>query len=257
MSGGAPVKLRVEEDTGGLLGTLRAEESAYSQPSSMQPPPRPEASNISRPLKRKRTSDMGPPPRKDPNRPLSLVELLSQSEDAKSPTKKEPSPKQPPASYHPPPVEYSLPSWQAPPPPPPAPPAPPQQQQNQSAWTSTTYAPPYQPQAYSTQPQARIQPYPQPQGYTTTQSTAVPIPRDPKQLPPKYQYQPTPSKMGPKAQGLFSTLKPVRKEELTSYEPHFVIYSGSRAKTSCHNCRLSKKKVCLRHSFPVLRRVAS
>ncbi|KAK4546542.1 hypothetical protein LTR36_001759 [Oleoguttula mirabilis] len=240
---GGQVQLRQEEDTGGLLGTLQAEHSAYTEPANMHPPPVPtEASSVGRPLKRKRDSGMGPPPpRQDPSKPLSLVDLLKQSEDARSPPPPPPASPTPAApSYNPPPVEYSLPSWQAPPPPPPAPAHLPPQQASQgmryqSSSNGSTYAPPYQPQQYQQQP-----PYPTVYG----QAAPVAIPRTPSQPGPKQEYKGVPNKHA-RGQGLFSTLKPVRKEEYTAYEPHFVMYHSARAKTSCHNCRTSKKKVGL------------
>lgn len=231
---GLPVPLRQERDTGGLLGTLRAEEAAYFKPAPMPPPSRTQVSNISRPLKRKRdpSSDVAG---NDPTRPMSLVDLLKQSEDAKIPAKRDASAK-PSASYNPPPIEYSLPSWQAPPSPPPPPvPAFAQQQNNgyQSTWNGSSYAPPYQPQKY-----------PQQQQPAYLQTAAMSTSRNPTLAPSGHRYQGTPSKVNvPTGHGLFSTLKPVRKEAHTTYEPHFVIYSGNRAKTSCQHCRLSKKKV--------------
>ncbi|KAI7241024.1 hypothetical protein KC330_g866 [Hortaea werneckii] len=217
-------------DTGGLMGALRAEESAYARPNVMPPPPPPEVSNISRPLKRKRTADLAPPP-SNPEKPMSLVDLLKQSSDAKAPAQPEtPQPK--PARGQQPPVDYSLPWWQGPAAG--APPAPSAQDVGgyPPPLNATGYVPPYQPQQYYGK-QILSQPSPMP----------PPPPQNPSQAPDGHRYQGVPSKVTvPKGQGLFSTLKPVRTEDRTTYEPHFIMYSGIRAKASCQNCRFSKKK---------------
>ncbi|RMY65613.1 hypothetical protein D0863_08991 [Hortaea werneckii] len=216
-------------DTGGLMGALWAEESAYARPRAMPPPPPPEVSNISRPLKRKRTSDLAPPP-SNPEKPLSLVDLLKQSSDAKAPAQPEtPQPK--PVRGQQPPVDYSLPWWQGPAAVA-APPAPSVQGVgDHPPMSAANYVPPYQPQQYYGK-QILPQPLPMP-----------PPPQSPSQAPDGRRYQGAPSKVTvPKGQGLFSTLKPVRTEERTTYEPHFIMYNGVRAKASCQNCRFSKKK---------------
>lgn len=226
------VQLRQEEDTGGLLGTLQAEGSMQPSPATMHS----EGPKVGRPRKRKRDSDMAPPPPppRDPGKPLSLSELLRQSDDAKTSTAAPLPPPKPAATYNPPPVEYALPSWQAPPPPPPPPhahhqPPPSSGPPFQPAWNGSTYAPPYQPQYYQQRPPT----YPPP--------SAVPIPRAGAHQT-KQHWQAPPGHVV-NAQGLFSTLKAVRKEDHTTNGPKFVIYQPSRAKTSCHNCRISKKKV--------------
>ncbi|KAI7475868.1 hypothetical protein KC357_g4872 [Hortaea werneckii] len=219
-------------DTGGVMEALRAEESAYVRPRMMPPPPPPEVSNISRPLKRKRTADLAPPP-SNPEKPMSLVDLLKQSSDAKAPAQPEtPQPK--PARGQQPPVEYSLPWWQGPAAVAAAPPAPSAQGVGgyRPPMNAMNYVPPYQPQQYYGK-QILPQPLPMP----------PPPAQSPSQAPDGHRYQGAPSKVTvPKGQGLFSTLKPVRTEERTTYEPHFIMYNGVRAKASCQNCRFSKKK---------------
>ncbi|TKA61750.1 hypothetical protein B0A55_12481 [Friedmanniomyces simplex] len=193
--------------------------SAFANAEAMMAPSsRPEASSTSKSLKRKRASEV-PAPRRDPNKPLSLVELLQQSERAKSPTETEKVEVKPTAKNAlPPPIDYNLPSWQAPPPP----------------------------------PLGRIAARlandkgPTPYGGISAQVAPVAIPR----VQSGYQTKPTPQayqslpqgKQHPKAQDLFSTPKAVRKEEYAGYEPHFVVFNANRAKTSCYSCRISKKK---------------
>ena len=238
VGGSKKAQRQQDGDAGGLLGTLQAEKSAYSEDGATK-------LGDERPRKRKRDSGMGPPPpRADPNKPLSLMELLKQSEHARSPPPEPVITKTAPVSFAPPPVEYALPSWQAPPPPPPPPPVPVVTQPTtqppvyQPTWAGTGYAPPYQPQQYQPPPPAPAYPSPY------AQTPPVAIPRTPSQTSAATQqaYNGLPGRH-PKAQGLFSTLKPVRKEEHTSYEPHFIMYQSARAKSSCQPCRLSKKKV--------------
>ncbi|KAK1090579.1 hypothetical protein LTR48_008020, partial [Friedmanniomyces endolithicus] len=182
--------------------------------------------------KRKRPWEVPAPP---PNKPLSLLELLQQSEGAKSPTATQKADVKPTStSALPPPIDYNLPSWQPPAPPPPFPVVTPlatgKGPMSYRDWKSAPYPPPYQPQQ-----QTRIGSF-----------APVAIPR----LQPGYQTKPTPqayqglpsSKQHPKAQGMFSTLKPVRKDEYAGFEPQFVAYNGQRAKTSCYPCRMSKRK---------------
>lgn len=222
-------------DTGGLFGTLQNETSAFEDTGFNPPisaPHRADLPKAARPQKRKRDSDLHAPP--DPSKPLSLVELLRQSESAASPaSSQKEQPKPSVNSNVPPPVDYNLPSWQAPPPPPPAPAQqyqPKQAQQGQYGSYGAPYPPPYQPQNYQS---------------STTQppSNRVAIPRQSQLVPQQQQFLGAPKGQHPQSQGLFSTLKPVRKEDYTAYEPHFVIYQSHRAKSSCTNCRISKKKV--------------
>ncbi|KAK5687062.1 hypothetical protein LTS10_001199 [Elasticomyces elasticus] len=197
-----------EPDTGGLLGALQDQNSAFEVPM-------PGRSDPSKSLKRKRTSDV--PVRRDPNKPLSLVELLQQSESAQSPIEK--AEIKPTAhTLVPPPIEYNLPSWQAPPPPPPVPVAAPIASSKAptayGGWKGAPYPPPYQP----TQP--------------ISQPAPVAIPRATPAQPgyvlkkTQQQYKGVPQGVQhPKAQGLFSTLKPVRKEDYTAgYDSNFVVF---------------------------------
>lgn len=204
---------QAEPDTGGLFGQLQNEHSAVNSfgqtqaPRAEMPPPQ------MKPLKRKRGSE-GPSAYRDPNKPMSLVELLQQSEAAKAPAANDNLLlKNHSNNSIPPPVDYALPSWQTPP---------------SVPRNAKGYQPPYNPQQ-------------------TPGRNLVAIPRKPKQTTALQQVRlgAPQGKVNPEAQGLFSTLKPVRKEEFTSYEPHFVMYQSHRAKTSCHNCRVSKKKVCI------------
>ncbi|TKA76419.1 hypothetical protein B0A55_05186 [Friedmanniomyces simplex] len=226
-----------EPDTGGLLGALQDQRGAFANAqSATSSTSRPEASSTGKSLKRKRAFDV-PAPRRDPNKPLSLLELLQQSEGAKSPTATEKAEIKPTAhTALPPPIDYNLPSWQAPAPPPPvpiaAPPATGKGPTPYGGWKGAPYPPPYQPQQH-------------PRG-ASGQTAPVAIPRiqsgyHTKPTPQAYQGLPS-GKQHPKAQGLFSTLKPVRKEDYGSFEPHFVVYNGHRAKTSCYSCRVSKRK---------------
>ncbi|KAK0890093.1 hypothetical protein LTR91_025516 [Friedmanniomyces endolithicus] len=155
------------------------------------------------------------------NKPLSLVELLQQSEGAKSPTETEKVEVKPTAKNAvPPPIDYNLPSWQAPPPPPlgrvaarlandkdPPP---------YGGWKGVPYPPPHQPQQYQQGISAQVPPVAIPRvqsGYQT------------KPTPQAYQGLPQ-GKQHPKAQGLFSTPKPVRKEKYAGYELHFVVFNA-------------------------------
>lgn len=233
------VQLRQEEDTGGLLGTLQAERTAYDGPATTQPTPtRPESSSTGKPLKRKRDSGMGPPPpRNNPNKPLSLADLLKQSEDARSPPPAATaSPTPAVSSSVPPPVEYSLPSWQAPAPPPPPPPAYKHPAQHPAHGPSmldgSRYAPPYQPQQYQppSLPTAYVQP---PAAHSKKRQVQSKQIQEYHGVPNKHQH----------GQGLFSTLKPVRNDRFATYEPRNVNYQRPHAKISCQNCRMGKKRV--------------
>ncbi|KAK1064755.1 hypothetical protein LTR74_008470 [Friedmanniomyces endolithicus] len=220
-----------EPDMGGLHGALQDQRmTSTNAEGAASYPDRTEVYVPSR--KRKRPWEVPAPP---PNKPLSLLELLQQSEGAKSPTATQKADVKPTStSALPPPVDYNLPSWQPPAPPPPFPVATPlatgKGPMSYRDWKSAPYPPPYQPQQ-----QTRIGSF-----------APVAIPR----LQPGYQTKPTPQayqglpsgKQHPKAQGMFSTLKPVRKDEYAGFEPQFVAYNGQRAKTSCYPCRMSKRK---------------
>jgi hypothetical protein len=227
-----------EPDTGGLLGQLQNEHTAYEAPRRPSPPvtaPQPVAPKPAKSLKRRRDSGM------DSNKPMSLAELLQQSDGAHSPAVTKSPLVQ--AHAHPPPVDYNLPSWDVPlpPPPPPKVPLPPPRPQHGN-WSNTAYQRPDPPYKYQAPPSA-----PSPMS-----NPSVTIPKKGRAPPyitqvsePAQKSLGAPSgKQHPQAQGLFSTLKPVKKEAFHAYEPQFVMYrSAQRAKNSCQNCRISKKKV--------------
>ena len=202
-------------------------------------------SSTARPIKRKRDSgsNFAQVPR-DPDATLSLAELLSQSAAASAP---------PPQSQQqlrlndarsfPPPVDYSLPSWQTPLPIHQQPPRPRPIAASKST-PKSQYPPPY--------PATFTSPYPPPNsagskpplnpmqsGTKSRDVVSRPLP-----TPPQQEYFGLPRDHIPQSQGLFSTLKPVAKDNF-ALQPHFVQYSGHRAKTSCRNCRIAKKKVRL------------
>jgi len=220
-----------------LIGALQGEGTAFPDSNSTPPPPQPTPPNPGASLKRKRDSDMPIPSSKSPEETISLAALLRRSEAASRPTPPDLQPKIPTGYSVAPPVDYALPSWQTPPAPPPAvspqvhSAAPIQEQQPyRPAWNGAGYAPPY-----------RLQQYQQTVAYPTTQPP-VAIPRAAQQQ--HLQEHQSLSSHHSQPQGLFSTLKPVRKDDYTTTgsEPHFIIYQSNRARTSCHNCRLSKKK---------------
>lgn len=221
--GGEGSEVAQPTESGGLLGRLQNEESAFVSPpgSGSQG-----ASNVGRPPKRKRDQDT--PNR--PGKPPSLVDLLKQSE-ASEKAKAKPPDKPAPATapMYPPPMNYDLPSWQAPPPPLPAVKIAKARQPAASA--HQPYQPPYQPSA------AHQSVYPQ----------------DPPQQTPTTARQPSYSDQGhhasqttqsssksansatPGATPLFTTMKPFR------IETPLTLYSG-RTRSSCTNCRYGKKK---------------
>ena len=204
---------------GGLLGRLQSEKSAFATPpvpgSGSQG-----GSNIGRPLKRKRDEET---PSK-PDKSLSLVDLLRQSEAPEKPT----TPVKPaPRSMHPPPMNYDLPSWQAPPPPPPQAKPPVQiPRAGQTTNGATPYPPPYQPQNHAETPQHHLQRQP---------STSSQTPASSHNDSGYYSQTPSQSQSQPTNQALFSTLKP------TPSAPPPTFYSG-RTRSSCTNCRYGKKK---------------
>ncbi|KAK1021732.1 hypothetical protein LTS16_026286 [Friedmanniomyces endolithicus] len=206
-----------EPDTGGLFGSevgvreRGSYDGTFKSAGSLQHQQVPEAqTRVRRASTQKRS-----------NKPLSLVELLQQSEGAKSPTETEKVEVKPTAKNAvPPPIDYNLPSWQAPPPPPlgrvaarlandkdPPP---------YGGWKGVPYPPPHQPQQYQQGISAQVPPVAIPRvqsGYQT------------KPTPQAYQGLPQ-GKQHPKAQGLFSTPKPVRKEKYAGYELHFVVFNA-------------------------------
>ena len=232
-------------DTGGLFGKLQSEKSACSAP------PRPQAqavsqqqqaSNVGRPLKRKRDSDASEGP-KESGKPLSLVDLLKKSAKIESRVAPSPSPNTSTQNgARPPPVNYDLPSWQKPPTPPtaPQPPPVPKQKPPQTPQNGTQFTSPYQP--YQPPYQPHQSPYPQQtqQGYLPT----PPQSKQPKQPQAQQQYLGLP-KHHPQSQGLFTTMKSVASDPpITHYVP--VSVQSVRAKQSCTNCRYGKKKVSSR-----------
>ena len=209
-------------DTGGLFGRLQAEKSAYVPPPNTQVTPvtgRQEASNIGKPLKRKRDSEYTVPS-SEPGKPLSLVELLRQSESAGSPSARSVSTPKSASNRHPPPVTYDLPSWQTPPPVP-------VNRQTKPPQYGTQYGAPYPPPYQPTQhPQTPSQP-PKPAASRL------------QQVPPRQEYfGSAPTQPHPQGQGLFATLKPVQPDPPAQW----TVYS-QRAGNSCTNCRYGKKQV--------------
>lgn len=182
------------------------------------PPPdtidRQEVSNIGKPLKRKRESDTPTHSARDTSKPLSLAELLRQSMSTDVPTSAPSTTVHTATSMHPPPVTYDLPSWQVPPP------VPISRQNAQASQHSAPYPPPYQPSQ-------------------TPSRAPLPAASRPQPPPPPQEYF-GPPKHHPQSQGLFATLKPVAQDP--PIQGTLPFYSN-RARTSCTNCRYSKKKV--------------
>jgi hypothetical protein len=212
------------EDTGGLFGKLQEMRFAYVKSSA---PPKAQtmaeanasqAPNIGRPLKRKREDENVLP--RPPSKVLSLAEILKQSQIAKSPPNpKEMTTPESNGNARPPPMEYSLPSWQMAPsaPPPPAPEQPHPAPITQPPNLPSSYQQPYQPNTPSYPP--------------------------PHQQPGQEAYLSQP-KQYPKTQGLFTTMKPMHTPPGTT--------DKFRAKLSCTNCRHAKRKVSPFRSHPRL-----
>lgn len=240
----------ISEETGGLAGVLQEQTQTYTYTAARKlssiAPPRPQAmaevntqqaSNIGKPLKRKRDSDMSVQSRV-PGKTLSLAELLKQSETAK-PQRSTP-PKAPKATQtaRPPPLNYDLPSWQMPPAPPVRPRPPSSKQSGQQPPNlPPSYQPPYQPTPPRTQPGSR---------QTSTQYPPTP-PQPPR--PPQQKYSSVPKGL-PQNQGLFTTMKAVPRHSA----PQVPVYPGFVAappphpsqlsgKASCTNCRYGQKEV--------------
>ncbi|KAK3718203.1 hypothetical protein LTR37_005318 [Vermiconidia calcicola] len=225
---------------GGLLGRLKAEtaalNAAFKGRRAPKHTPAPTAdgqqqhSNVGKPLKRKRDSD-APLQVSKSGKPLSLVELLRQSEAAKEPLpqqKSEKSNSRP--STQPPPVTYDLPSWQRPPPAPapapvkPPPPPPPPQQQ----FSGLPYQPPYNPMHASRQQQQYGAP-------------ARPNTQHPLAVVQRQEYLGLPKDPHPQAQGLFTTMKPVWQD---TFVPRIYVPNAPSRRNkgpSCGNCRAGKK----------------
>lgn len=220
-----------------LLGTLQGEGTSSPGSSIMPTHSRSSPLNPGASLKRKRDPDMPKLSNNSSEETMSLAALLQRSEAASRPSAFELQAKVQSSYSVAPPVDYVLPSWQDPPPVHPVPStqihsiAPVQPRPYRPAWNGVGYAPPYQPQLYQSTP------------LCLTGLPPVPIPRAAQQQHHHPEHERLASN-NPQPQGLFSTLKPVRKDDYTATgsEPHFVIYQSNRARTSCHNCRVSKKK---------------
>lgn len=245
--GSSQPPIQSNEETGGLFAKLQAENSAYGAPPKTQAMAEVnsiQASNIGRPLKRKRDTD-APVQSRNPDKAPSLAELLKQSEAAKpKPQSKSPPAKTAKANARPPPLNYDLPSWQPPDPGPVVQQAkPPKQPSNpQPGSLPPSYQPPYQP----TQTQQ-----PQYHAFLIDPNNAPPHldPHNPPP-PPAQEYLGLP-KAHPQGQGLFTTMKPVPKEPPagTGFLP---MQHPPRAKASCTNCRYAKRKVCRPYHRTVL-----
>ena len=247
------------EAAGGLAGKLQEQNYAYTAPIKppVAPPPKPQAmaeanthqvSNIGKPLKRKRDSDT-PIQSGDSSKPLSLAELLKQSESAKPKKATPPKATKATPDARPPPLNYDLPSWQMAPPsmaPQPQgqqqPPPPSKQPVKQPTPTSLppSYQPPYQPMQQPPQPQSQPVPHQSPTQYPPAQQQPPP--------PPQHKYSGL-TETYTQSQGLFTTMKPVPKDPPPGRHvfPGFVPApshpSQVHAKASCTNCRYGKKEV--------------
>ena len=142
-----------DKEPAGLFGKLQNMSSAYREPSTSSKPQAmveantSQASNTNRPLKRKREDKTVYS--RPPGKVLSLTEILRQSQIAKpQPNSKQTNTPRLDGAAHQPPMEYSLPSWQMPPPAPPPPvktkPLP--ARSTQPANPPPSYQQPYQPQ---------------------------------------------------------------------------------------------------------------
>ena len=221
-----------EVATEGLFAKLKNKKSVFIPPPhdrGTTPGSRSEPSNIGKTLKRKRDSDMAPASR-DSGKPLSLVELLKQSQSATSLPTPSPSTSKTTSNTQPPPVSYDLPSWQQPPP---MPTNGPQEKPSQPSQNGSQFPAPY-PRPY--RPNQPFQPH-QSQGPSYIATAPQPQPPAPT---PSQEFFGAP-KAHPQSQGLFSTLKPVSQDPpIENYIPFW----SARARTSCTGCRSSKKKVC-------------
>ena len=227
----APFVPQGEEDTGGLSAMLKAETASSAlalvdRPTAHQ---RPQSSNISRPLKRKREDFARPaPPARQSNQNLSLADLLRQSETAKAPPPSNGNVRVAPGTAA---VAYELPSWQEPPPAP-----------RQTA-DGLPYPLPYQPKGKKVLVPA---------------STPAAVPKNPPH--PKnfqqFRVNSTPAKQQSSNQGgMFTTMKmvptdkpPLRwpAEYQTPMNPpsatQFVAQSKPRSVLACTNCRVAKRR---------------
>lgn len=222
------------EDTGGLSAMLQAE-TASSALALVKPPPAqsgPSTSNIGRPLKRKRDETAPPGRLSDP--PLSLADLLRQSETAKAPPPtNESGGKSTPGAAA---VAYELPSWQTPPP-----------ALRQSA-DGLPYPLPYQPKGRKMVVTALTPP--------SGTSAALKNPPHPKNFQQFRVSSSTPARKQPASQGLFTTMKMVptnktplrwpQQSQQSQMNPpsatQFVAQSRHRSVLACTNCRLAKRR---------------
>ncbi|KXT10796.1 hypothetical protein AC579_2969, partial [Pseudocercospora musae] len=228
--------------SGGISATLPAEKCASSALAIVDSPApcTPATSNMSRPLKRKRTPPPPPPApvNRDLHKPLSLADLLRQSDTAQTPGPSfEVEP--PRFSNKPAPVAYDLPSWQMPPPSLNKPPS------------DLPYPLPYQPK--------RTQPSPTPPSAKpamASQRAAINATAPQQKVYQQFKLG-APSPNQPQAQGLFTTMKPTPTPRADSvpwpaesyntpqHPPgptQFAKYVAPRAKQSCTNCRFAKMR---------------
>lgn len=232
-SAATPMVPQGEEDTGGLSAMLQAEtaSSALALVKPLLAQSGPSTSNIGRPLKRKR--DETAPPARPSDQPLSLADLLRQSETAKAPAPtNENGGKPTPVAA---PVAYELPSWQTPPP-----------ALRQSA-DGLPYPLPYQPKGKTMVVTALT-----PSG-TPAASKNPPHPQNFQQFRVSSS---TPAPKQPPSQGLFTTMKMVptnkpplrwpQKSQQSSMNPpsatQYVAQFKHRSVLACTNCRLAKRR---------------
>lgn len=222
-----------QKTTGGLFAQLQNEKSAFMPPpkpsTHVKPPMRPvsqnEVSNIGKPLKRKRDSE-APQPSTQSGKPMSLVDLLKQSPSAESTTSPSPATAKTSAPQHHPPVAYDLPSWQKSLPPVPINRLPTQSNPAQQSQSSASLPGPYPPPYHQPPPPPHAEQLP---------------PLSQRSVPPRPPSQQNPAPPStPQPQGLFTKMKPIASEPRIIHDPNA---NYSRARTSCTNCRFSKKKV--------------
>ncbi|EME85225.1 uncharacterized protein MYCFIDRAFT_174056 [Pseudocercospora fijiensis CIRAD86] len=239
---GAAATMNDVRQSGGISATLQAEEYASSALAiaDNSVPGTPAASNTSRPLKRKRTPPPPPPAPviRNPHKPLSLADLLRQSDTAQTPAPSfEVEP--PKFSNKPAPVAYDLPSWQAPPP------------SLGKAPKDLPYPLPYQPK----RTQAPLTPT-SVNPATASQRASINATGPQQKVYQQFKLG-TPSTNAQQAHGLFTTMKPTPNPRADSlpwpaesyntpqYPPgptQFAKYVAPRAKQSCTNCRFAKMR---------------
>ncbi|KAF7193818.1 Multidrug resistance regulator 1 [Pseudocercospora fuligena] len=239
---GAAATMNNVRQVGGISATLQAEEYASSALAIAESPAPGTAatSNMSRPLKRKRTPPPPPPApvNRNPSKPLSLADLLRQSDTAQ--TSAPSFEVEPPRfSNKPAPVAYDLPSWQTPPP------------SLTKAPSDLPYPLPYQPQrTQASQTPMSAKPA------TASQRAAMNATAPQQKVYQQFKLG-APSPNPPSAQGLFTTMKPTPNASAGSlpwpaesyntpqHPPgptQFAKYVAPRAKQSCTNCRFAKMR---------------